>query len=94
MLVTERPGNLRVVSAEGKVGPPLSGVPVVWAQGQGGLLDVVLSPSSPRTARYTSPMPSKAPTARPVPRSVVGSCPGSRPVGAFHGDLPPAAEAL
>lgn len=44
MLVTERPGNLRVVSAEGKVGPPLSGVPVVWAQGQGGLLDVVLSP--------------------------------------------------
>ncbi|MBF8732703.1 PQQ-dependent sugar dehydrogenase [Pseudomonas guariconensis] len=44
MLVTERPGNLRVVSAGGKVGPPLSGVPVVWAQGQGGLLDVVLSP--------------------------------------------------
>lgn len=44
MLVTERPGNLRVVSAEGKVGPPLSGVPKVWVEGQGGLLDVVLSP--------------------------------------------------
>ncbi|MFZ5938543.1 PQQ-dependent sugar dehydrogenase [Pseudomonas sp. HS6-2] len=44
MLVTERPGNLRVVSAEGKVGPPISGVPKVWAEGQGGLLDVVLSP--------------------------------------------------
>jgi glucose/arabinose dehydrogenase len=44
MLVTERPGNLRIVSAEGKVGPPLSGVPKVWAEGQGGLLDVVLSP--------------------------------------------------
>ncbi|QXH34203.1 PQQ-dependent sugar dehydrogenase [Pseudomonas muyukensis] len=45
ILVTERPGNLRIVSAEGKVGPPLSGVPKVWAQGQGGLLDVVLSPA-------------------------------------------------
>ncbi|WP_248920695.1 PQQ-dependent sugar dehydrogenase [Pseudomonas entomophila] len=44
MLVTERPGNLRVVSTDGKVGPPLSGVPKVWAEGQGGLLDVVLSP--------------------------------------------------
>ncbi|MDI6934884.1 PQQ-dependent sugar dehydrogenase [Serratia sp. Se-PFBMAAmG] len=44
MLVTERPGNLRVVSAEGKVGAPISGVPKGWAEGQGGLLDVVLSP--------------------------------------------------
>lgn len=45
MLVTERPGNLRIISAEGKVGAPLSGVPQVWAQGQGGLLDVELSPT-------------------------------------------------
>lgn len=44
MLVTERAGNLRVISAEGKVGAPISGVPKVWAEGQGGLLDVVLSP--------------------------------------------------
>ncbi|NWL09149.1 PQQ-dependent sugar dehydrogenase [Pseudomonas hunanensis] len=44
MLVTERTGNLRLVNAEGKVGPPISGVPKVWAEGQGGLLDVVLSP--------------------------------------------------
>ncbi|AIR91327.1 PQQ-dependent sugar dehydrogenase [Pseudomonas cremoricolorata] len=47
MLVTERPGNLRLVSADGKVGPALSGVPKVWAEGQGGLLDVALSPSFP-----------------------------------------------
>jgi aldose sugar dehydrogenase len=45
MLVTERAGNLRVISAEGKVGPPINGVPKVWAEGQGGLLDVVLSPA-------------------------------------------------
>ncbi|WP_019409718.1 PQQ-dependent sugar dehydrogenase [Pseudomonas psychrophila] len=44
ILITERPGNLRWVSPQGKVSAPLSGVPQVWAQGQGGLLDVVLSP--------------------------------------------------
>ncbi|QBF26148.1 PQQ-dependent sugar dehydrogenase [Pseudomonas tructae] len=45
ILVTERAGNLRIVSPEGKVGPALGGVPQVWAKGQGGLLDVVLSPT-------------------------------------------------
>ncbi|MQU04754.1 PQQ-dependent sugar dehydrogenase [Pseudomonas helleri] len=44
MLVTERPGHLRWVSPEGKLSEPLAGVPKVWAKGQGGLLDVVLSP--------------------------------------------------
>jgi len=43
-LVTERPGHLRVVSPDGKLSAPLTGVPEVWAKGQGGLLDVVLSP--------------------------------------------------
>lgn len=45
MLITERPGQLRIVSPEGKLSAPLSGVPQVWAKGQGGLLDVVLSPT-------------------------------------------------
>lgn len=44
MLVTERPGNLRRVTADGKLSAPISGVPEVWAKGQGGLLDVALSP--------------------------------------------------
>ncbi|WP_053145080.1 PQQ-dependent sugar dehydrogenase [Pseudomonas sp. P97.38] len=44
MLVTERTGNLRMVSPDGQLSAPLSGVPEVWAEGQGGLLDVVLSP--------------------------------------------------
>lgn len=44
MLVTERPGSLRLVSPEGKLSAPISGVPKVWVQGQGGLLDVELSP--------------------------------------------------
>src|SRR6267142_5752455 len=41
MLVTERPGRMRIVTSEGQVSPPLKGVPDVWASGQGGLLDVV-----------------------------------------------------
>ena len=45
MLVTERPGRLRIVSKDGELSPPLSGVPKVFARDQGGLLDVVLSPS-------------------------------------------------
>jgi aldose sugar dehydrogenase len=44
MLVTERPGRLRLVSKEGKLSKPLSGVPEVFAAGQGGLLDVAIDP--------------------------------------------------
>ncbi len=44
MLVTERPGRLRIVSPDGVLSAPLSGLPQVYARGQGGLLDVVLSP--------------------------------------------------
>ena len=40
MLVTERPGRMRIVAADGVVSPALKGVPEVWAAGQGGLLDV------------------------------------------------------
>ncbi|QTQ39014.1 Glucose / Sorbosone dehydrogenase domain-containing protein [Aromatoleum petrolei] len=42
MLVTERPGRLRVVTPEGRLSPPLQNVPRVHATGQGGLLDVVV----------------------------------------------------
>ena len=44
MLVTERPGALRHVSAEGEMSEPIQGVPEVDARGQGGLLDVTLDP--------------------------------------------------
>ena len=43
-LVTERPGRLRHVSADGTLSEPISGVPEVLARDQGGLLDVALSP--------------------------------------------------
>jgi glucose/arabinose dehydrogenase len=44
MLVTERPGRLRIATPDGTVSEPLTGVPPVYARGQGGLLDVTLSP--------------------------------------------------
>jgi glucose/arabinose dehydrogenase len=45
ILVTERPGRLRVVSADGKLSAPVTGLPAVDARGQGGLLDVALDPA-------------------------------------------------
>ena len=44
LLVTERRGRLLFVSRDGRLSEPLAGVPEVFARGQGGLLDVVLSP--------------------------------------------------
>ncbi|GGD54690.1 PQQ-dependent sugar dehydrogenase [Pseudoxanthomonas indica] len=43
-LVTERSGQLRHVGADGAISAPYTGVPAVFAEGQGGLLDVVLAP--------------------------------------------------
>jgi glucose/arabinose dehydrogenase len=44
MLVTERPGRLRIIDKDGKVSEPLKGVPQVFAEQQGGLLDVAVDP--------------------------------------------------
>ena len=44
MLVTERPGRLRIVNDGWLVPDPVAGVPEVWEDGQGGLLDVALHP--------------------------------------------------
>ena len=44
ILVTERPGRLRLVERDGRLSEPLTGVPTVAAQGQGGLLDVAIDP--------------------------------------------------
>ncbi len=43
-LITERPGRLRWLDERGQLSEPLNGVPKVYAKGQGGLLDVALSP--------------------------------------------------
>jgi len=45
LLVTERPGRMRLISADGSVGEPVAGLPAVDVRDQGGLLDVALSPA-------------------------------------------------
>jgi glucose/arabinose dehydrogenase len=44
MLVTERPGRLRLIGPDGRPGEPLTGLPPVDVAGQCGLLDVVVDP--------------------------------------------------
>lgn len=48
LLVTERSGDLRTVSQNGEISDPVAGVPDVFAEGQGGLLDVALDPDFER----------------------------------------------
>src|SRR6185312_7012418 len=42
MLVTERPGRMRIATPDGRLSAPLAGVPKVVSGGQSGLLDVIL----------------------------------------------------
>jgi glucose/arabinose dehydrogenase len=44
MVVSERAGAIRIVTRDGKISPPLSGVPAADVRGQGGMLDVALAP--------------------------------------------------
>jgi len=55
MLVTERPGRLRIVSAAGELSPPVTGLPRVDARGQGGLLDVAVGPDGLIYWSYAQP---------------------------------------
>jgi glucose/arabinose dehydrogenase len=67
ILVTERPGRMRIVERDGQVSTSLEGVPEVHAQGQGGLLDVALDPAFQENRRiyfsYAEPGSSGAGTA-------------------------------
>lgn len=51
MLVTERPGRLRIIGLDGALSAPLAGVPAVVAEGQGGLMDVVPAPDFAQSQR-------------------------------------------
>lgn len=61
MLVTERPGRMRIVSAAGAVSAPLRGVPKVETGGQLGLFGLALDPQFPQNHRvyfaYSEPRP-------------------------------------
>jgi glucose/arabinose dehydrogenase len=51
MLVTEKPGRMRIVSPDGRLGEPLPGLPRIDARGQCGLLDVVTDPGFAQNQR-------------------------------------------
>ena len=73
LLVTEKAGRLRVVGARGQVGEPIAGLPKVDARGQGGLLDVALSPGfqNDRTIFWTFSEPRQGGNATSVARGVL-----------------------
>ena len=75
LLVTERPGRMRIVSATGTVGEPLAGIPEVVARGQGGLLDVALSPAfaTDRTIYWSYSEPRQGGNATSVARGVLSA---------------------
>ena len=70
LLVSEKPGRMRIVSAAGKLGEPITGVPEVDAKGQGGLLDLALSPGfeSDRTVFWSYSEPRQGGNATSVAR--------------------------
>jgi glucose/arabinose dehydrogenase len=73
LLVSERPGRLRIVTAGGAVGEPIAGVPEVAAGGQGGLLDVALGPgfADDRTVYWSYSEPRRGGNATSVARGVL-----------------------
>ena len=72
-LVSEKAGRLRIVSRDGKLGEPIAGVPKVDARGQGGLLDVALSPkfAADRTIFWSFSEPRQGGNGTSVARGVL-----------------------
>jgi glucose/arabinose dehydrogenase len=75
LLVTEKGGSMRMVSATGQIGQPIAGVPAVDARGQGGLLDVALSPSfaTDRTVFWSFTEPREGGNGTSVGRGVLSA---------------------
>ena len=44
-LISERAGTLRILNTDGKLSPPVTGLPAVYVKANGGLLDVALDPN-------------------------------------------------
>lgn len=75
LLVTDRPGRMRIISATGQVGQPITGLPRVDARNQGGLLDVALSPNfaSDRTIFWSYSEPREGGNGTTVARGVLSA---------------------
>jgi glucose/arabinose dehydrogenase len=75
LLVTERPGRLRLISASGDISDPIAGILPVAAAGQGGLLDVALSPTfaTDRTIFWTFSEPRDGGNGTAIARGVLSA---------------------
>jgi aldose sugar dehydrogenase len=73
LLITEKAGSMRIVSASGQIGNPIAGIPKVDARGQGGLLDVALGPDfgSDRMIYWSYSEPRNGGNATSVARGVL-----------------------
>jgi len=75
LLVSERPGRLRLITAAGEVGEPITGLPEIHAQRQGGLLDLALSPTfeTDRTIFFSFAEPRQGGNGTAVGRGVLSA---------------------
>ncbi len=73
-LVTERPGRMRLINADGSISAPLPGLPDIAADGQGGLLDVAISPrfAEDRTVFWTYAKPVSGGAVTAAARATLG----------------------
>ena len=69
MLVTERPGRMRIVAKDGNLSQPVAGVPPVLARGQGGLHDVILDREFAKNGTIYFCFADPGERRRPAPRS-------------------------
>jgi len=94
MLVTERPGRMRLVTRDGRLSPPLAGVPRVFASGQGGLLDVILDRNFAQNRTiyfsYAEPFDGGGRTALARARLEAGEVPGLSDVTVIYRQHGPA----
>src|SRR5678815_2787523 len=76
LLITEKPGRLRIFS-DGKLSEPIGGVPKVAYKGQGGLLDVEIDPAFAQNKlvyiSYTEPAEPQPPGAKDTPDHRLGT---------------------
>jgi len=75
LLVTERPGRMRIITASGQIGEPITGLPNIDARNQGGLLDVALSPTfaNDRTIFWSFTEPREGGNGTSVARGVLSA---------------------
>src|SRR5690606_24221284 len=82
-LVTERPGALRIVGADGKLSAPVTGLPQLFTAGQGGLLDVALDPAfaTNRTIYFSYAEPREGGNGTALAKAVLNESGGSASLG-------------